>query len=151
MADTIDRASRQLASALGAALGDNLVSLMLYGSAARGTWVEGRSDINVLLVVKDASAPTLLRAAPALGDWLQVAQFIKTPNGMGVDPEFIPECMYLTSHATLYGIRGEIRGLAAEALEARALSSPKVQEHTRGKTVRKVIVVPRKLVNIVVS
>jgi leucyl-tRNA synthetase len=36
-----------------------------------------------------------------------------------------------------------------EELESAALSRPKVQERIRGKTVRKVIVVPKKLVNIV--
>jgi leucyl-tRNA synthetase len=37
------------------------------------------------------------------------------------------------------------------AHEAAALASPKVREHTEGKTIRKVIVVPRKLVNIVAN
>jgi leucyl-tRNA synthetase len=36
------------------------------------------------------------------------------------------------------------------AVEAAALASPKAQEWTAGKTIRKVIVVPGKLVNIVV-
>ncbi|HEY2144278.1 MAG TPA: leucine--tRNA ligase, partial [Candidatus Udaeobacter sp.] len=38
-----------------------------------------------------------------------------------------------------------------EELKAAALSSPKIQDRIAGKTVRNVIVVPRKLVNIVVS
>jgi leucyl-tRNA synthetase len=38
-----------------------------------------------------------------------------------------------------------------EELKAAALSSPKIQDRIAGKTARKVIVVPRKLVNIVVS
>jgi leucyl-tRNA synthetase len=40
---------------------------------------------------------------------------------------------------------------AKEELEAAALASPKVKEFTEGKTVRKVIVVPGKLVNIVAA
>jgi len=35
-------------------------------------------------------------------------------------------------------------------MKAAALSNPKIQERMAGKTVRNVIVVPRKLVNIVV-
>ena len=38
-----------------------------------------------------------------------------------------------------------------EELEAVAKSLPKVQSHLEGKTIRKVIVVPRKLVNLVAS
>jgi leucyl-tRNA synthetase len=41
--------------------------------------------------------------------------------------------------------------LSAAELEARALADDKVQELLAGKTVRKVIVVPGKLVNIVAS
>ena len=36
-------------------------------------------------------------------------------------------------------------------IEAIALASPKVLEHTTGKTVRKIVVVPGRLVNIVAS
>ena len=38
-----------------------------------------------------------------------------------------------------------------EQLEAAALASAKVQEFTAGKTIRKVIVVPGRLVNIVAN
>jgi leucyl-tRNA synthetase len=38
-----------------------------------------------------------------------------------------------------------------EELKAVALLNPKVQDRIAGKTVRKVIVVPKKLVNIVVT
>src|SRR5438477_8231359 len=73
MADDREKAIASLARDLPAALGDNLVSLLLYGSAARGDAVPGRSDINVLLVVRDASAATLHRASPVLQAWLAVA------------------------------------------------------------------------------
>ncbi len=39
----------------------------------------------------------------------------------------------------------------ARAIEAAALADERVREHTAGKTVRKVIVVPRKMVNVVVG
>jgi leucyl-tRNA synthetase len=42
-------------------------------------------------------------------------------------------------------------GLSEEELVARATASPKVQAHLNGATIRKTIVVPRKLVNIVVA
>ena len=42
-------------------------------------------------------------------------------------------------------------GLSEEELVARATASRKVQAHLDGATIRKTIVVPRKLVNIVVN
>jgi leucyl-tRNA synthetase len=41
--------------------------------------------------------------------------------------------------------------ISKEEMEAKALASEKVKEQTAGKTVVKVIVVPKKLVNIVVK
>lgn len=73
MADELEAAAQTLTRALTQALGDDLVALMLYGSAARHARVEGRSDVNVLLVLKDTSAGTLDRAAPALAAWTRVA------------------------------------------------------------------------------
>jgi len=43
------------------------------------------------------------------------------------------------------------KGLAKEALEKTALVQPRVQEQTAGRTVRKIVVIPDKLVNIVVT
>ena len=42
-------------------------------------------------------------------------------------------------------------GIEEEAAVELAMASPRIQKHIEGKTVRKVIVVPGKLVNIVVS
>ena len=56
------------------ALGENLVSLLLFGSAARGTHVEGRSDVNLLLIVKDASVTALHAATPAVAEWVKGGQ-----------------------------------------------------------------------------
>jgi hypothetical protein len=62
-------AVEKLTKELQAALGADLVSLLLYGSAARGSAVPSRSDVNLLLIVRDASAEVLHRAAPALNAW----------------------------------------------------------------------------------
>lgn len=47
------------------------VSAILYGSAARGDWVAGRSDVNLMLVVDDATPEGLRRYAPAVAAWHQ--------------------------------------------------------------------------------
>ena len=69
MGSDAGKAIQELTSSLQQALGGDLVTLMLYGSVARGTQVPGRSDHNLLLVLRQASADTLHRAAPALGAW----------------------------------------------------------------------------------
>lgn len=64
----------QFTARLEAALGENLVALVLFGSAARGTQVEGRSDLNLLLIVKDASVALLHAATPVVADWTKAGE-----------------------------------------------------------------------------
>lgn len=44
-------------------------SAVLYGSAARGDWHATHSDINLLIVLEDASPKALQRLMPAMGSW----------------------------------------------------------------------------------
>src|ERR1700740_117220 len=66
----------QTVSALQEALGNNLYSCCLYGSAVRGNAIEGVSDINVLIVLNksDASAHAAITRAlagrPAIGPFI---------------------------------------------------------------------------------
>jgi predicted nucleotidyltransferase len=64
----------RFAERLEEACGDNLVAAVLYGSAARGTFVKGRSDLNVLIILRDASAEALRAAAPVLADWTKAGE-----------------------------------------------------------------------------
>jgi hypothetical protein len=69
------------------------VSLVLYGSVARGTHVPGRSDVNLLLVVTDASADTLRAAAPALRAWTKAGHpppLIHTPAEWAASADVYP-------------------------------------------------------------
>lgn len=50
---------------VGDAVGERLQSAALFGSAARGEWIEGVSDVNVLVLLDDIDAPLLASAAPA--------------------------------------------------------------------------------------
>lgn len=61
---TLDR----FAHALGEAAGDNLVSLVLYGSAATGT-ARDSSDVNLLLILRDATAARLHPLGDAFRKW----------------------------------------------------------------------------------
>jgi len=71
--DPLTRATA-LASRLAAALGEELEAVVLYGSAARGDFVPGRSDTNVLVLVRDASPRALQPAGEALADWVRAGE-----------------------------------------------------------------------------
>jgi predicted nucleotidyltransferase len=46
--------------------GDNLVALLVHGSAVRGGWREGTSDVDLVCVLADDSQPALAAIGPAL-------------------------------------------------------------------------------------
>jgi predicted nucleotidyltransferase len=70
MADlTLEQVTQRMtavANALKERLGARFVTAALYGSAARGEYVPGRSDLNVLLVLERADLETLEQCAPLL-------------------------------------------------------------------------------------
>ena len=68
MADPISEAVDPLLLAADAALG-NRYSAVLYGSAARGDYVPGASDINLLLVLDDVGPAALRALSPAFLEW----------------------------------------------------------------------------------
>ena len=49
--------------------GENLESMILYGSAARGDFKEGHSDLNVLCVLRSVAARELARVTPVVRWW----------------------------------------------------------------------------------
>jgi hypothetical protein len=59
-----------LGDAVARALGPRLVSLVLYGSAARGTDVRDRSDVNTLLICDAVDEDLFARLAPVLRRWI---------------------------------------------------------------------------------
>jgi hypothetical protein len=68
MGKEMDRA-RTFARDLAAAYGGELVSVVLYGSAARGEYREGVSDLNVLVLLRDTASATLRRGAALARSW----------------------------------------------------------------------------------
>jgi predicted nucleotidyltransferase len=68
MHETVDRVVTPFLAAADAALGAGY-SALLYGSAARGDYLVGRSDINLLLVLDDPSPGRLRALAPAFAAW----------------------------------------------------------------------------------
>jgi leucyl-tRNA synthetase len=73
-------------------------------------------------------------------------------------PTYNPEYLVENTKEIVVQVNGKLRDkvtvavdIAKEELEAMTLALPRVQEFTAGKTIRKVIVVPGRLVNIVAN
>lgn len=61
----------QFAQQVAGALGDRLEALLLYGSAARGTHVPDRSDLNTLLICDAVDEDLFARLAPPVREWVR--------------------------------------------------------------------------------
>jgi predicted nucleotidyltransferase len=68
MRTTVSRVVDPFLTEVDRAIGDGH-SAVLYGSAARGDFVPGRSDINLLLVLEQVTAPTLRLLGKAFAAW----------------------------------------------------------------------------------
>jgi predicted nucleotidyltransferase len=69
MADSIQRADA-FAEELKRAYGGDLVSVVLYGSAARGEYREGVSDLNVLVLLRGTGPEALRRGSALARKWV---------------------------------------------------------------------------------
>jgi hypothetical protein len=70
MAEHMQRAedfSKRLASQYG----DDLVSVGLYGSAARGEYREGASDLNLLVILREVDAERLRSGSALAAEWVE--------------------------------------------------------------------------------
>lgn len=74
MTNKIDVALNRLVDKLRAAHGENLASIVLYGSAAAGDHVERRSDHNLLIALNGIALEDLRNAQTAIRDWLNAGQ-----------------------------------------------------------------------------
>lgn len=69
-----ETALEKLSEALHEALGQQLESLVVFGSYAGPDFHPDRSNINVLLVIKDVSLETLQAISPAVRQWTEQGQ-----------------------------------------------------------------------------
>jgi hypothetical protein len=75
------------------AAGKNLAGLILYGGLARGRYRPGKSDVNIVLLLHEASAPALAAVAPVLqAAWRAagVVPLILTPTEVPHTVELFP-------------------------------------------------------------
>src|SRR2546430_14817262 len=64
----------QLINDLRKAHGDNLASVVLYGSAAAGDHIDQRSDHNLLIALKQITAEDLRLAQAPMREWQDLGQ-----------------------------------------------------------------------------
>lgn len=64
------RQATQFASRLDSIFGASLVSVLLYGSAARGEYRQGTSDLNLLVILEELGLDQLRRVAPLTKEWI---------------------------------------------------------------------------------
>lgn len=64
-----EKAAVEFATAMRRAFGEDLQSLSLVGSAARGDFVPGKSDVNTLLILSEEGMSWLEKAYPILQTW----------------------------------------------------------------------------------
>ena len=72
MHDSVERVVAPFLAAADAAFGAGY-SALLYGSSARGDYIPGRSNINLMLVLDDASPGRLRALASAFAAWRKTA------------------------------------------------------------------------------
>src|SRR5271167_3936845 len=100
---------QQLVGRLEYACGDNLVSVVLYGSAARDEYHEHYSDVNVLIVLRHMK-PSIYPALTGVLNWWSHEEKQRPPNIMTLEElresadVFAIEMLDIQgSHKTLYG------------------------------------------------
>jgi len=101
-----------------AVFGDELMSIVLYGSGARGEYVPKRSDINFLIVLTEKGMQQINKALPLVAKWRK--RNVSTPLFM--TPEYINssldsfplEFMALQRHYRVVFGQDVLQGLAIE-------------------------------------
>jgi predicted nucleotidyltransferase len=81
MSETLDTVLKQVAKDLSEALGDNLYSCCLYGSAVRGNFVDGTSDINLLILLNQSDVHAHSLLADVLQKYKRIDPFILAKRG----------------------------------------------------------------------
>jgi predicted nucleotidyltransferase len=86
LTDSVQAKLEELTKTLEAKLGKNLVGLVVHGSAVRGGWRSGASDVDLVIILDDASQQALESIGPAL----ELARFSARIEAMIVTKAEIP-------------------------------------------------------------
>lgn len=135
MIDVVERVVSPFLAGTDAALGDGYTAL-LYGSAARGDFVPGRSDINLMLIVPELSPGTLRGLAGAFESWrrsgyppplvITRAEWDRAGDAFSIELADMHTCYKVLRGSDLLG------GVAVDAAELRVA----LEREFRGKLLR---------------
>ena len=81
MPEQLESVLKQVVAALTEALGDNLHSCCLYGSAVRGNFDDDTSDINLLILLNQSDVHAHLALERALATFKNVDPFVLATRG----------------------------------------------------------------------
>jgi len=97
----LDKTVQQLRDSLG----DNLYSCCLYGSAVRGNFIEGVSDLNLIIILNESTPVAHQAIAQILGADRQIDPFILSRRGLPGDARaFAPKFASIKrNYRVLYG------------------------------------------------
>lgn len=133
-----------------------IAQMMVFVNTFTGVNPRPVAALRTLLIVLNPFAPHLTEEL-----WARLGTKFAGFEGLAADqpwPAYDPAFLVEDEVEVVIQVNGKLRDklvvskdASKEAIEAAALASPKVQEFTVGKEIRKVIVVPGKLVNIVVG
>jgi len=70
--------------------GDDLVSVILYGSAASGEFIDRRSNLNFLVIVKDPGISTLRKGAKIIGKFPEFEPLFLTEDYINRSTDIFP-------------------------------------------------------------
>ena len=131
-----------------------IAQMMVYVNTFTGTNPRPLAALRTLLIVLNPFAPHLTEEL-----WARLGAKFAGFEELAADqpwPRYDPALLVEDEIEVPIQVNGKLRDrivvskeISKEALEAAALASAKVQEFTAGKAIKKVVVVPGKLVNIV--
>lgn len=123
-----------LARELREEFGARLETVLLFGSVARGEYIEGISNINVLVLLDDIDAPALQRASPLVRRWSAtglVPLLLEHEEWVRAADVFAIELLDMKdAHETLHG---------ADPLDGLAVSLPALRLQTERELRAKLI------------
>jgi leucyl-tRNA synthetase len=122
-------------------------------------WKENQDITNLASVIREsmeALTMTLSPFAPHIAE--EMATLLNFSCSEKPWPKYKEELTQTDEILIVFQVNGKVRqkvqieaGISDEDLKSFALSDPKIQEWTQNKEIKKVIIVPKKLVNIVVK